>query len=457
MNTSELLLVSLVGAGYLASLLFVFRSVIGKGLILNPFVTAQIYFLFSVSPYFFLGPMLVSDYNYFPVLVFVLAYIFILAGYYTTPFFRVAYRQKVHYHVTYPAQRRYNRSFGLVALTALLVALGLRFFGGMPPTVDSLIALISGDLGELGREVQRSRLELTKGAYFGGEDRGQGWNTSLQQIGWTLLIARAAAGCAKDRTLVAATFLLVALVGSWIFVAGTGARAPFLKTVFAGIIAYSYWHPLRVSRLILILPLILIIGVFLSSYSHKASGFSDDEPFALQTALNAIVERLALGNSENDVFAILLAQDGTLKSQPGEYHFRNFVSAIPGVRGGMPLSYHLTEILGGGSTTFRSGSYISTVYVDFGLLGVCVVFFVVGLSLKIIGGSILSGRRTPWAVAVGAVWVSNSSLLITGGYHSLIATSVLTISVLAFVIFSDALGRVFSDQIRSGKTKLQVE
>ena len=80
-----------------------------------------------------------------------------------------------------------ERNAGFYILGFLLVSAGLLFYGGLPPTITSIrMILFSGALEAAGL-VSDSRYILTKGAYFGGEYRGQGLYMAVSSFGWAML------------------------------------------------------------------------------------------------------------------------------------------------------------------------------------------------------------------------------------------------------------------------------
>ena len=98
--------------------------------------------------------------------------------------------------------------------------------------------LFSGALEAAGL-VSDSRYILTKGAYFGGEYRGQGLYMAVSSFGWAMLSVWQLYLTLKTPILREKLILLVIVIASWVFIAGTGTRGPFLNYIITLIIAFS--------------------------------------------------------------------------------------------------------------------------------------------------------------------------------------------------------------------------
>lgn len=431
---------ALVTAGfalfYLAALVLVFRHFIEKGVVFTPLLVANVLLFVLVAPSFFFAYRLGISENPYALLVFMTGFVFLTLGHMCNVKVRILPRPVPEFRSERELRGAARAdALAAIALAAVLTGLGLLFYGGLPSTVTSMGFILSGDssaLPELAREVRLERLALTKGAYFGGEDRAQGLNTTVQSVGWSILIAYTSALVALRSGTASVIAFGATIVLAWIFVAGTGTRAPFLLAALTGVIAYSIVRPFPVKRLLALFAGMILLAIFLGSYSHKMSYIFTDLDANLLIAFQEIFNRFLFGNGWADVQAIELSRAGTLQSDFGQYHARNFISALPGVQGGLPLAYHLTQLLGGGRTTFLTGTYISTVYVDFGILGVALVFFLIGLTLKFVQVNVFPVRRTAWAIAIASITICNMTEVVKGGYHALIAAFVVTGALLLF-------------------------
>lgn len=422
---SDVALINSLLIGLLPALwtIFYYRRNLRRGVVFTPMMVGQILFWVVVAP-----PMLFASYynlypGFYPAVIFCLAFFALWIGYLVLG--NVKLELPVSANGTYSryvAKRGQSAHlFAVVGLVVLLIGLGINYYDGLPLTLRSLIATVTGNVGEVTRELQLTRLELTKGAYFGGEDRGQGVNTALQELGWSLVVAHAAAQMAFRRNAKTILWLMATVFGAWLFVAGTGTRAPFMLCLVSGLIAYSQVEAVRPRMLIVFAVLMIGILIFLTSYTHRfedvvagQAGWAD--------AVQRIIDRLVLeGNGTADVQAILASDTGRIDEGFAHFLIRDFVSAIPGVQGAMPLAAHITDLYGGGATTFRSGTYISSAYVDFGLAGVMVAFALIGLIFRVLQNSILPARVHPWSIAVAAVIVMCSLKLVFNGWAEFFA------------------------------------
>lgn len=428
--------VELLGVGVFAAIcvvwpLYYYRGTLVSGIVFTPMLVCLIIFLLQVAP-----SMLLAHYygfypSVYPSIVFFLAYVFLWVGYLLPRNHRIVLSagSGVAYFRILQSRGVLPERMARLAVIALLVLAGLNFYDGLPPTYHSLFATLTGNIGELAKELQQSRLALTKGAYFGGEYTGQGINTALQEIGWALLIAHAAAALAFRGGLRRVLWLVAMIVGAWLFVAGTGTRAPFVLSTVAGLIAYSLIRPVPIRVALAFFLFLIVMLVFLTSYTHRFLDIVTGE-VAWSDAFTRVFERLIFGNGSNDVRAILADDQGMFNESVGHYHIRNFISAIPGVQGGLPLAYRLTEIYGGGATTFKSGTYLGTIYVDFGIAGIAVVFALIGTTLRLMQTAMLPVNPHPWSVAVVATITLISTKLITGGYQAVLSYGVVLVALL---------------------------
>jgi hypothetical protein len=102
--------------------------------------------------------------------------------------------------------------------------------------------------------------------------------------------------------------------------------------------------------------------------------------------------RIFLGDGKNDVYIIEFVHRGFLEFRYGLSHLEKIVSSLPGVQYGVPLSLKLSRLLDYSPHTFASGTYLGLVYIDFGLIGVAILYFFMG---GIVGHlqAILFGRK----------------------------------------------------------------
>lgn len=429
--------------------LLIIKDVFFKGrIIFTPLFICMVFFMTQVAPPFLLAPYFNLYVNFYPSLIFLVALISLYFGFITLNFSK-SYSVKSgieKYKNPSFTVKKLSSDFSITLVSIFLIILGINFYNGIPSTVDALLAIGADNNTDYAKELQRNRLLLTKGAYFGEENRGQGLNTTLQEIGWSIVISYRAASLTLQRSIKNFVVLILSIILSWIFVAGTGTRAPFIMTIIAGLVCLSFINPIKIKNLVFLSILFLLVSFFLTSYSIRMIDWISGDITFIE-AFSSIFERLFIGNGANDVLAISAKNQGMLDYPLGHYHIRNFISAIPGLNGGMPLAYHLTEIYGGGRTTFRSGTYISTAYVDFGVFGLIVIFFLIGISLKLLEFFISFANNSLMQISISSVIVLYSSKLITSGFHGLISHYVIISFFIAFLF----LINIFNFSLKSNR------
>ncbi len=429
----KLVVVALVILLFLA----VWRLESGWRIVFTPFLLAMYFELTRVFPAFVLAEQFGGKPGNYALWVAVVAYVSLLAGFvawYCFP--RVSPRQALSLSA-WQKPLRLDRSdtFGVLVLALALGALGLYFFGGLPATIKSSFSLIwaGGDV-ELASLVTEQRFELTKGAYFGAEYKGQGLVVAFQEVGWTLICVYTLLRHLELRSKGSFILVLGAIAGAWVFVGGLGSRAPLLNIMICMFAAYSLRKPLPLRTVVVAVGAGVMVAIALGLYSSKmysmlagALGFGD---FITQ-ALARITERILIGNGINDVYAIELVKAGALEIGYGSQHWRDLVAAIPGVQYGQPLAYKLYLLTNATAhgTTFRSATYVSSVFVDFYWPGVIIAFFLIGVVLAITQRWVLRAAADPWAIAVAVTIAFYVMNLLRGGPVAL-ASSLAVLAIL---------------------------
>lgn len=436
-------------------LLMYYRKFLVSGIILTPMLVSLIVFSVQVAP----PMMLAHNYGFYesvyPAGVFFAAMSFLWFGYLLVgrKRLRISPEMSGVYYRFLNKQGEARGFISRVSLIGLLVVLGLIFYRGLPDTYHSLMSILRGNFGDLLRDVQQSRLDLTKGAYFGGEWRGQGIMTTIQEVGWSLLIAHASTVLALRGGLRSYVWLIFIVLGAWLFVAGTGTRAPFALTLVAGLVAYSLVRPVSVRGALIFFFILILALIAQTMYTHRFEDILTGDA-SWYEAFERIFDRLMYGNGANDVLAMEAKAMGLFTEPVGHWHLRNFVAAIPGVQGGPPMAFRLTELFGGGATTFRSGTYLSTIYVDFGLIGIPIVFAMIGATFRLFENSTLPPSPHPWSIAIIATTTLLTTKLITGGFQALLSNMVILAALLVFhavvlVLMSVLPGRGFDPGVRA--------
>ena len=272
----------------------------------------------------------------------------------------------------------------ILVLVAITFGVSLVFFNGFPPVLATLFDFIQGR-GSLNSliSVRDARFELTKGAYFGGEYRGQGLLREIIQTNCSVISAYFFARLGSRYTSRNIAGVVFAVVFAWIFVGGVGDRAPFLENIVIGASAYGLCRPVKpravAAMAISLVMLLLLTSLFSTkSYVLVQKGFAGGSLDLLW--MN--IERVLVGNSINDARIVELVHSGRWELRNGAVHLRNFITSIPGVQYGRPVAYELFAYYNPYSSrsTFYSGTYLSSTYLDFGLIGSMVAYALCGVA-----------------------------------------------------------------------------
>lgn len=289
-------------------------------------------------------------------------------------------------------------------LTAFLVAMGLLLYRGVPPAFIPLVELLrGGDLAQAVISVSDARRELTKAHLFGGAYRGQGALREVLFVGGALVGCYFLAKYLRRRTYRHFGLFLLILVVLYGLVSGDGTRGSFLLVFISLVVTATFITRLPVYRMALIVVGFVSVGILLGAYTPKMHGLIASE--GVRAAIFAFLERIAVGNSVNDVLAIEAFRSGGLDTGYGYWFYRDLISAFPGAAGGKPLAYYLYLVTPGGTgaTTYLTGTHIMSAYGDFGIVGVSVYFLLIGACLSFGVYLITRLPRTELGVAVTGV------------------------------------------------------
>lgn len=453
-----ILVLKIVAASFiLAVFLSLWRLESGSRLIvITPFLFLGYYELLRVLPPFFVANQYGVTESLFPLLVASTAFGAVVFGfviaYAHTPIRRQISRTLSTDLVLRLPQRR-GEMFGVFAVVGVLLATGVLLYGGAPPTLKAVAGLVTGGGGEFAALVSDQRFELTKAAYFGGEYRGQGIIRTIQRVGWGLVLSYLALRYAERRTVNRMLWVGIGVLGAWIFVAGDGTRGPFLHVILVAIGAYSLRNRLRVRTAFVLFCVGIGLAILMSLYSNKMYfAMQQAEGNFLQQGVSQILTRVFLGNGMNDVRVIDMVHAGEMQLRWGALHARSFISSLPGVQYGVPLSYELFLILNPSSrgTSFQSGTYISDVYVDFGFLGIVPIFLLVGVTIGAMQRWLLRGTPTAWGLSVKVVVAYLAAGIVRTGFHGFGAQMVVlgAIVVIHNIVASFSRGIVRSRSVR---------
>ena len=410
----------------------------GWKIILTPFLFVAYFEFFRIIPPFFVADLYAGIDSPIPFIVASLAFGALLVGFLMSYYGRKGRRSSPSAFTTsaqpqLPFTREGDRRILLLVLFLSLV--GLVFYDGVPPTVQAIFGMLTGS-GDYAGLVSQQRFLLTKAAYFGGEYRGQGFYTAIQSVGWMLVLSYSVIRWEQFRTRKALVAFVCAVVLAWVFVAGDGTRGKFLNLLIITVAAYSLRRPLRLRAVAAVVVVAFLLVAALSLYSNKsASLYGGAESGVVANAVAKIGERIFLGNGISDVYVIDLVHKGYFDLRLGANHYRDFLAALPGVHAPPPLSYEVYLAFNpqGKATTFFSGTYISAAYIDFGIVGIPLLFLLAGATIGYFQRRLFHAAPRPWDICVRMVAAILAANVVAIGFIGFLA-QLGVLLVLAFLM-----------------------
>jgi len=426
--------------------LLVWRIESGWKIILTPFLFVGYFEFFRIIPPFFAADLYAGIDSPIPFIVASLAFGALLVGFLLVYYMRRSRRSSTSaFAATTLPQLPFTRETDrrVLFLAAFLSLVGLIFYGGLPPTVKAVFGMLSGT-GDLASLVSEQRFLLTKGAYFGGEYRGQGLHAAVQLVGWMLVLSYCVIRWEQFRTRKSLTILAGAVVLAWMLVAGDGTRGKFLNLLIVAVAAYSLRRPLRPKAVMIVVASTFALVAALSLYSNKSAAFyTGGKSGVIANAVAKIGERIFLGNGISDVYVIDLVHQGYFDLRLGANHFRDFLAALPGVKAPPPLSYEVYLAFNpqGKGTTFLSGTYISSAYVDFGIVGIPFLFLAAGATIGYFQRRLFRAAPRPWDICVRMVAAILAANIVAIGFIGFLAQLA---TLLLIVLLMRVAGSLFS-------------
>jgi len=336
------------------------------------------------------------------------------------------------------SQTRYLIGITLTAI--VLLGMGLYLYQGIPPFIKFILGLIPEATTDFVRE---SRKLFTKSHFFGGEYRGQGLIRSFMGVGWPFLLSVSIAIYCKTKKKVWTLVSLILLLLSFIFIAGDGTRSPFIFAMTYVLIVISMIRQLKIRHLILVVVSLFLITIGLSLASGKIIIGVKEQ--GITFAINKVLKRVALGNGINSVYVIEFIHSGMLDYRHGEVHWQKVIASLPGVRSGeVPFSHELGILRHAkGKTTFASTTYLGVIYADFGLVGVMIVYMMIGCMLGLIQLILYSGRKTPVQLALVGFATFYLGKMSLNGFVGFTSSYVVVLAVCLIFIIGASLEAIF--------------
>jgi oligosaccharide repeat unit polymerase len=286
---------------------------------------------------------------------------------------------------------------------AILLGASLYAANGIPPLWKALLA---GPSEMIATMVRESRLEATKGHYFGGEYRGQGIVKTLMLVGPSFLVAAAGFGLVLKPSRLRLALFLGSIGLGILFAMSIGSRGPAVNVVLSSLTVSALLWRLRVRHLIAALLVFLAATIFISAAMPRYySSFVEGGLSYLPDSVAAVVERVSVGNASNSVLAVEAGRVGLLGRNLGEEHLDTLVRFLPNSAGGLPLAADLTMLRRGNvnTTTFTTPTWLAATYLDFGLFGSMVAFLILGVGVAFAERWMFGQRKTVIAVSLAGV------------------------------------------------------
>ncbi len=372
----------------------------------------------------------------YPLIVFFMGLGALCLGYFTVALFSrnvgvlpALYKEK-DFKYTYHD----STYLGVFFVAILMLFPSFYLFQGVPPFISKLLQVLPGGGGAVDiSEVGDFRKHITKGHVFGGDYRGQGLIRTLNAVVWPLITAITISSyfvTGEKRWLFLS--LLMAFL-TFLILSADGTRGPLINAVIFFMVLISFLVRLKFRHIFLVVTGIVLLAIGLSVLSPKLGNKVGSDGFVV-AALGKVTERILLDNALNDVYAITLVEQGVFHYRDGALHLRDISAAVPGVGGGKPFAYELFMFMNPNSdaTTYATGTYITKAYMDFGLLGVGGIFFLLGVFGAALQFYLLSRRKTVLTFSVSIYLVFLAGRLVLSGP---ISFSVNFLVVLFFVVF----------------------
>lgn len=347
-------------------------------------------------------------------------------------------------------------SLVLVCLLAIGIGAGFAYHRRTPPTIEGAMVLLEeGDLQEARSIVKTGRIQVTKSHVFGGSYHGEGIFKGFMMTAWTYGLTLSLLLAFTDRRARWKFFVLLFLFGTYYFVAGTGERRNFLAAIVVVMTGLSFVVHIGFKKAAgagaMLLLLMALLTFLLPRYQIKNTGGEQ-----VYEIFRSIAVRIFMGSKINNVRLMNFLEKGTLEHSFGEAHLNAFLNALPGIHR-PPLSAQLGAMIGANKTTYASGSYQGKVYLDFGSIGIAIIYFGLGVFVALVFHFLLSFPKRLENIALMALLIFRlGHMSMAGGLITFFSTAVPIVSihllVLALTLLMSPLqpSRAFSALIDRG-------
>ena len=429
-------IISIITIFICSSTFFFFWKIESRCIIL--FTPFQIIMMNEIARVF---PAFVSSYyigstDYLPIFIFFSGLFSIISGFFFTLSY-LKYKPSVLNEFISSKHIISNQTalfFSVLFGTTILIIVGFYKYGGLPSIANAIIGLITGDeYSEIISSVGQNRKFLTKAHIFGGKYTGQGMIKIVSQYGWAFFTGLSLSNYMSTKK-ISWFFCTAALFGlSFLFIAGDGTRGPFISYICQLFVLYSIYRRIRLQVLLKGAILCVTLLLFMSALSPKLGNkISKEDGSILTYALTKVSKRILIDNGMNDVHAIEFVRKGIISHRLGMLHFNDLLATLPGASGEKPFAYELFKIVKPNASplqiTYLTGTYITKPYVDLGILGVVMTFFIIGCCTGLFQAIIYELNKTTLnSVIIATIAWNLGSTVLTKGIISF-AVSLLILS-----------------------------
>lgn len=305
-------------------------------------------------------------------------------------------------------------AYATAAVTVLVIGIvtGVSYYQGFPPVAQGVAELISdNDLAEAQNIISSGRRELTKGHVFGKEYRGQGILKGLVFASWTYGLTFSLILALKRRRYFWKFMTVVFFGGALFFIAGTGERSRVLWCMVLALIGVSFAAPLSFRKLtvvgLFLTAMLIAVSLLIPRYSMGNSRWD-----LMANLAESVASRIISGDKINNVRVMNYIDTGEMQHEYGAEHLNVAMNALPGIHN-PPLAHRIAEKLKGNTTTYASGTYLGTIYLDFGIFGVILFYFFMGGVVQECSQRLLTMSKRPEKlvfIAFAAYVLGNMSL-----------------------------------------------
>jgi hypothetical protein len=261
-----------------------------------------------------------SDFeDVYPAILTAAAFLFFLGGYFgvTSVLGRIDYSRFAAMAIN---QEGSPRAYLLASCLAslVLVALGLYRYQGIPPIVGTITSVAAGmSREEAITDLSESRVEVNKGAYFGGTQRFAGAILDISMIGWPYLTLLAWMIYRISRKLMWLPLSLLFFGSSVIFIGGTGNRFQIMEILIILLAGFSMFRAFRLRHIAAATGVIILATLVVVPLSTQTMALMREDDYIEEIAKNGLWRVLA-GNGSDNTSIIQLIDANKLDYELGD-------------------------------------------------------------------------------------------------------------------------------------------